>query len=75
MRYASLLRDVRSRGYSWREADVLDRLTEWASLMSQAASALDRWSVPDYDDEPNADYWSIADAVELCLSLDSSAEP
>jgi hypothetical protein len=30
---------------------------------------MEYWMTPDYDDEPNPDYWAIADAIDLGSSL------
>jgi hypothetical protein len=60
---------MRSLGYSWTGEDVSAQLGEWARLLSGAQWELDYWMTPDYDDEPDSDYWAIADAIELTNSL------
>jgi hypothetical protein len=65
MRYAELLNTTRSLGYLWRGDDITAGIGEWANLLSTAQSDLEFWMTPDYDDEPNSDYWAIADAIDL----------
>ena len=57
MRLLVVLSEIRSRGRCWREDDVLQRFVEWAQILSQVDSEIDRWVVSDYCDGDFLDWW------------------
>ena len=65
------MQGMRSRGHPWTRDDIAAGLGEWASLISDVERELKYYMTSDYGDDPDADYWAMADAIDLCSSLDN----